>query len=98
MNTVAAKPYVRGSNEPWKRSGFSNTERSQRRHLRGSVADGVRFEQYAERFGVAESEKPLVIANAYFRLAILANAELFGLDVDDLGKRMMQVIKDAGRE
>jgi hypothetical protein len=57
-----------------------------------------RAEEYASRFGIAESEMPLVLANAFFRVAVHANAIVFRLDGEDLGKRVMQAIKDAARE
>jgi hypothetical protein len=57
-----------------------------------------RAQQYAVTYGIPESEMPIVIANAYYRLAVETNAEVFGLSGEVLGKRIMQVIKDTARE
>ena len=57
-----------------------------------------RAEEYASQFGIPESEMPLVLANAYFRAAVLTNSSALGLDDEDLAKRIMQAIKDTARE
>ena len=49
-------------------------------------------------FGIPESEMPLVMANAYFRVAVQVNAIAFHIDDEDLGQRIMQAIKSAARE
>jgi hypothetical protein len=58
----------------------------------------ARLPHFAEVYGIAESDFPLLVSNVFFRLAVHANATAFRLDGEDLGKRMMQVLKSAAKE
>jgi len=57
-----------------------------------------RVNEYAPTYGIPESDIPLVLANAYLRVAIMTNASAFGLDEEDLGARFNAAIKDAIQE
>ena len=55
-----------------------------------------RVNEYAPRYNLQESDIPLVMANAYLRIAIMTNASAFGLDADDLAGRFNEAIMAAG--
>ena len=54
-----------------------------------------RVNEYAPTYGIAESDIPLVLANAYLRVAIMTNSSAFGLDEEDLAARFNAAIRDA---
>jgi hypothetical protein len=57
-----------------------------------------RVNDYAPTYGIPESDIPLVLANAYLRVAIMTNASAFGLSEEDLGARFNGAIRDAIQE
>ena len=57
-----------------------------------------RVNEYSSTYSIPESDIPLVLANAYLRVAIMTNASAFGLDEEDLGARFNSAIKDAIQE
>jgi hypothetical protein len=63
------------------------------------LADAVdRAQQYVADGTLDESDVSLVLANALLRLAVNANAVAFSLDAEELGRRVMQLLKSAARE
>ena len=56
-----------------------------------------RVNEYAPRYNIQESDIPLVMANAYLRVAIMTNASAFGLDADDLAGRFNDAIMAAAK-
>jgi hypothetical protein len=57
-----------------------------------------RVNEYAPSYNIPESDIPLVLANAYLRVAIMTNASAFGLSEEDLGARFNEVIREAIQE
>jgi hypothetical protein len=58
----------------------------------------ARVLHFADIYEISAYDVPLLMSNVFFRLAVHTNATAFGLDGEDLGKRMMQVIKSAAKE
>lgn len=49
--------------------------------------------EYIERYGIRESDAPLVLANAFLRVCALTNASVFGLDANELAGRLSEAIR-----
>lgn len=54
--------------------------------------------EYAAKYNIRESDIPLVLANAYLRVAALTNASCFGLDANELACRFNEAMKNLPRE
>jgi len=57
-----------------------------------------RVNEYVATYSIPESEIPLVLANAYLRVAIMTNASAFGLEEESLAARFNGAIWDAIQE
>lgn len=59
-------------------------------------AGSERVPEYIERYGIRESDVPLVLANAFLRVCALTNASVFGLDANELAVRLSETIRSFG--